>query len=644
MAGNMEANVKINVVANTQQFDSQMQSSMINAAKHGAITDNGLASVPGEKANGNLSTLNETFTTLNDVMNQVLANFKVFNDRLKGANGNGNGGGNGFGNDDVSGDNNIFKKMGGLKGAISGVVGAAGTGVAIYQGYNAYQRQMMHGNWLDAKVTGIDTTSNALSSIGGSMTMLGLSTGLAPLALIGGLLSLGGVVGKGISSYQQKENDEYRMFADNYTTFDQLQVGYDTRNKGKRNSSGWKENTSSGFELYKNYIANNKELGLEDTEYMSLLSSMSRYTSNGFIGNSAVVDSAKLARVTNGNASSIADTMGYLLRYSGNANILQTAYSNSSKMGFSDTQFDELMSGIRSSMEKGVSKGFATNITAIMETAASFSNASGSNTFWSGEQAIKRVETFRDAMSNSKNLDSVNDVAMYKAVAGLGIDLKSELGDSYTGNKILDTRAYLERGNITPAFLNKVMDNLKGYYGNDSTALVTSLEQMGFSSNEAAQFYNMWKNGGISSVGLNNAQLDAFTSATTQEIDVKNALTRETTVKGNLEEQLGKIIDTKTFKVSMNNKIGEYRENVSGDFISLASLKSDSDDKWLYNVMNKAAYSDNVDDTTYGRMLQAIANNQTGWSKEGLYSYDSGLKTILQGILDSINAGITVES
>ncbi len=651
----MEFDVTGNLRFNTQQGINDIKNVTDNLKNSGL---DGIGGVQGDKLMNNLAF---NLQGLNDVLNQVMSNFKVFNDQLKNNKAINQSTTPGS-TDDVSGENNIFKRFGGnVKSGISTTLGITGIGLGAYQGYQAYQRQMMRGNWLDAGVTGLNTASGVLSGFGSSMmgagtALMGTPLGI-PLALVGGLLSLGSQVVKGVSAKKETENEAYRMYSENFDRFDKFNIAYGKSNIYEKNSDGTikyktydEQSKAAATATLQMVKARNIATGLSDADFIDDVNKLARYGFNKTDIEQVVQRSAYAANWTNADKDSIENLVGLYQKYGNNGlNTLNSLFANKGKGGFTDVQFDELIQGITNAMEKGISKGFVVNTNNMLKSQEALKVASEGekfSAFWSGSEGQKRIETFANAMGGAKGLNSVEDVIMYRAASEV-------LGKDKNG--IQDVRQYLEQGNFDEKYLQNLNSQLTKYYGNDENSWVAALEKMGFSTTLARQYYNMrGKISGIQngSIKLNDGTIiNANETAGTKAQDLENELTRKEAFNvDNLRRLQNEIV----WKVSDVNDdlydsgvFGNVKDNPVG--ISLKELAFEATNGSSTSIQAQAYITavqleKEAKRTGNNQKLQsyydAVASVVTDVDKEGGFVFN---ETKLEEIITKAMQGVTVQ-
>lgn len=556
MGFNLQGNLKLNL--DKQGVENDLRNLQANP-------DGSLLGV--NSGSGSNVPMFESLVTLNETIQDVTRSFKALLNDMKGY-GNGSGGGSsGFGGgnpDDPSQRRNIFNFNPTTGKVITGALGVGSTALGIYQGTQAYQRSMLRGDFLGAEVNGWNSAGGALSGIGGSILSLG--TGLMatpagiPLMLLGGLISGGGLIANAIGSKKQTEKESADIYSETMPVMESLYAAYGNKSslKGKSGS----ESAAIIQGLYGNVVNKNIGTGLSDQDYVSKISNL---VNSGFTLEQAekkVTTAARLGNNTNTDADSILSVMGLAARYGDkNATDIEKIYGNRSKMGFTDTQFSELLDGIEGALQSGISKGFSADITGIMSTVASLYSASGNNVFWSGKDGLQAAQTLGQGLANGRNLNDVNDVMLYQAVNGSLSDaqLKSELGESYVaGDRMTNIRTYMSRGQMSASVLQKYIQKLKTIYGNDSASIIEELKKTGLSDDRAAQLYNM--SGKLGTVALDNLNdIDTYTTGTMAQADAQNTANRVSTTGANAEKNRAKVLDEATYKAKEQAEDNRYK-------------------------------------------------------------------------------------
>lgn len=466
--------------------------------------------------------LTDSMTKLNDVMKKVIESFKVFSEQLEQRNSGGSS----------SANNSFFNRkpigeFGNL--AISGFQTAVSQGEMWNSVFNQEERNLINGGINRKGIStarGVGSTFNAIGSIGFNPAVLAATGGWSAIAGVIGLL--GGAISNGVAEGWETDAEKSDLYESYLPSMSKFLASYGNSTLSKRNISGfnkyhtrtighrnfadplWDENgkeitARTNDQVALDYVvdlgkSDNVNTGLTTPQFLEYMSSLAKYgIKDEETARKVTNQAARTARAYNGNINTELAYMGTLERYGQNGvSSLRTVQGAIQQLKIEPNQLEEILNGIQSSIEDGVSKGYLRNSDDMTKTLAMLAQASGGSSFWTGKNGVARLQQMQSGLSEMGKMDSTESMIVYRAFDGL--DTKNILSggnsdNSFTylsGDSYLNTIAAIESGIIDEDSFNGIRNNLNAMYGTDRESIVEAYKKIyGLNTEGAIQLYNM---------------------------------------------------------------------------------------------------------------------------------------------------------
>jgi len=206
------------------------------------------------------------------------------------------------------------------------------------------------------------------------------------------------------------------------------------------------------------------------------------------------------SRFTGTDLSTIQKYAGQSYRFGGNEGAVSTAYGGLMAQNMGKGQFSEFLNSMERILEEGIAKGFVRSSEEIAGNMQMLYKLSGESSLWQGEQGANRLSQMNTAISNSTNLQSVEDVINFGVARELLTDeptsrklLEGENGKRggvYTGTYV-DAMQILEQG-ISPELLKGQFEAVSKLEGNNRAGIIERFKSMfGLNYTGAAQVWEM---------------------------------------------------------------------------------------------------------------------------------------------------------
>jgi hypothetical protein len=253
----------------------------------------------------------------------------------------------------------------------------------------------------------------------------GLGTGLG--ALIGSFIApgvgtiagagIGGMLGKFVGGLSGDFSERDLAFSQNYKNALPGMESFYQRFGTNINIRTGEENGRIALDWYNR--ASDMSYGTGKTTEELMQAAQNRAAYGNFSGEEALSGAREdimWERYTGANLSNIQRTSGLALRYGGDTEAIQKAFSGLQASGMGKGQFDEFLTSMQRIMEDGIEKGFVRGADEIAGNMSMLSKLSGGNALWTGEQGAKRLGEMNTAMYNATNLRTIEDTISFSAV------------------------------------------------------------------------------------------------------------------------------------------------------------------------------------------------------------------------------------
>ena len=316
---------------------------------------------------------------------------------------------------------------------------------------------------------------------------------------VGGTIA-GVVLGAGNAASKQYENA--------LSEIDNLLTNFGV-NTNLRNGN---VNASEGINL--RGIASQKSIGtgFDIPTFAEYMGSFSRY---GITDANKAGDLARAAagwsRYAGVDMGAATGFMGTVERLGGNSReAMLNAYNASVASGLDRTQFSEFLAGVQRAMEDGISKGFIRSTDDIANNLANLAELSGGSRLWQGEQGARRYTQMAQGLAGMTGLNSTASLVTYRTVSNLlgNDDINAEKhlgkGNYVKGGSVYNELALMEKGDISPEFIETLRKNVDAVYGNDTDSKIAQYKEMfGLSNQGAVNLYNLIHD----STGMTSSQI-----------------------------------------------------------------------------------------------------------------------------------------
>lgn len=445
------------------------------------------------------------------------------------------------------------------------------------------------------------------------------------LGKLGGAIAIAGIALKTADVVTQKYESSLSGIDGLLQTY-----GLDSMYKGGANN-----NARYGLNLRNTLTELNTGTGLSNEEFIAYANSLGKYGINDVkLGGQMTKDAAFWQRYTGADMSSTLNFMGTVQRLGGNGiEATEKVYEKALESGLSKNQFPEFLSGVQRAIEQGVAQGFIRSSEDVAENLSLLARLSGGDPSWMGERGANRYSQMSSAMANNTSLSTTSSLIMYRTADSLldGNEEK-ELGKNKylkeSSADWLNTLAYMEKGDLSGAFLKKLKENVEtSYKGDVASQVLTYKEQFGLNYQGAIEVYNMLQNLGNNATNEEiKTQIDRITgnkefqSDSTRLQDSLNSI--ETAVvnlgKGSFDV---KIAGLEGISNTVENIYGEMlKGGFSGSAKEIGKnlfpeLIKDGDPQARANLESLGKIADNgsIDDVMVFKSFEEWFNNLPQW-------------------------------
>ena len=342
---------------------------------------------------------------------------------------------------------------------------------------------------------------------------------------------------------------------------------------------------------------------------------------------------ARWAYATGGSADQYAELAGIMSRYGGSKNVsedfnyLVTAGKAS---GLNDTQIPEFLAGIQKVMEDGISKGFERSATDVADTLLMFSKLSGGNAFWQGEQGARLLNQANSGISRATSLSKTEDLIVYSAFNNAYTDEQKEqrLRDkgTYVDNGgYVNTMQLIEQG-INSENFSSIMESLNSAYGDNTEAKIEALRNMtGLNYTGAARLFNL-------DLNETNKDLDTKINDILSSPDNQNKETRYQDAMNKIKEAVVNIgAGAAEIKIALTEKIAKsvdrIADKVAGDYEEKVEEQQITELVETMTPEQQAYLGKNIDKLIFGGMTEEeqkqYLENLSHWNGWGMFEEDN---------------------
>lgn len=489
----MEFNINGNLNLDTSQAENKLQSLVGDMSDIPSILGDGKNNSQNSQLQNsnvkqveNSNKLGESFSGLNDQLKDVIEAFQNLAQTVQN---------NNYVNATSVQDRERKDASSPQKQNVKGVNGILGAEQRVTNTIN----QLSSGDIAGASISTLNNVSKDTMNLGDTINGLGAGGLSNILKGVGGAgLILGGAAA-GANALSKNYERELPAIDELLSTF------------GGNISQG--NNSDKGISLWNRIIEKNKGTGINNETFLELTNSLGNYGINNIDrASDLALSSAKWASFTNGDARTFSNFAGMIERYGGDGNkAIDNAFQFSQASGLSRTQFSEFLDGLQKVVENGISNGFIKSTDEVADSLGMLARLSDNNPMWQGQQGVNRYMQMMNTASNNTSLDNVSSVLMAKAAndvinntkGGLGALITDNNGkpmlDGYlhdangnATNSILNSLAYMEKGNMDPTFMKAYKNQLNNAYGNDIDSQVAAIKQSyGLNWEGSIQLYNM---------------------------------------------------------------------------------------------------------------------------------------------------------
>lgn len=489
----MEFNITGNVNLDTTQAENKLQSLVGDMSDIPSILGDGknqpqnnLIQNANIKQVENSNKVGDSLNNLNDQLKDVIESFQSLSQTVQN---------NNLVNTTSIQDKERKDASSPQKNAVKGVNGVVGAEQRITSTIN----QLSNGDIAGAAISTVNNTGKDMMNLGD--TVNGMGAGGLSKVLTG--LGVGGLVIGGAAAGLNALSKNYER---ELPTIDELLSTF-----GGDIQSG--NNSRKGMNLWNQVVEKNRGTGIDNETFLQLTNSLGNYGINNIDrASDLAASSAKWASYTNGDARTFSNFAGMIERYGGDGNkALNSAFQYSQASGLSRTQFSEFLDGLQKVVENGISNGFIKSTDEVADSLGMLARLSDNNPMWQGQQGVNRYMQMMNTASNNTSLDSASSVLMAKAANDVIKNTKGGLGALITDNNgkpmldgflhdangnatnsVLNSLAYMEKGNMDPTFMRAYKQQLQNAYGNDVDSQVAALKQSyGLNWEGSIQLYNM---------------------------------------------------------------------------------------------------------------------------------------------------------
>ena len=411
-------------------------------------------------------------------------------------------------------------------------------------GFN-YRTAMANGNYIGAGINALDSGAGIAQGLGGGLLGAGLMLGATPvgwgLMAAGGLLEVGGAVGKYVAGDKQADKSEAEAYERTLATSNGL-------NKLFTSGGTWSSNAARTENILDNGRIYAEGTGMGTLDFVNLATQYSRY------GASSADDAMAQARIianyansTGADLNTIQNFMGTARRYGDNSDVLGYASQARQAAGMTKAQTQEFLLALQSVIEDGISNGYVKSTEDVSKTFTMFARLSDNNPLWQGQQGANRLRQMNNSIANATGMQSVSDVIVATAandiLSGKTIaERNALLGGSATGTYI-DNMLLMEQGN-NPAMFGQIAKNVSAMEGNNVAGQIERYKSIfGLNYKGAVDVYNMAQK--IGTDGYTEADFQKGIESMQKDVNYQSEETRKQNAINSLDENVRHIAQSK---------------------------------------------------------------------------------------------------
>jgi hypothetical protein len=383
----------------------------------------------------------------------------------------------------------------------------------------------------------------------GIRQLIGGGTGTLAGALIGTLVSpgagtiagagIGGKLGDFLGGLSGDFAERDLAFSQNYKNALPAMESFYQRFGTNINGKAGEENGRVALSWYNR--ASEMSYGTGKTTEELMQAAQNRAAYGNFSGEESLSGARKdimWERYTGANLSNIQRMSGLALRYGGDTDAIQQAFSGLQASGMGKGQFDEFLNSMQRIMEDGIEKGFVRGADEIASNMSMLSKLSGNDALWTGEQGANRLMRMNEAVSGATELQGVEDLLSFSVARDLIGGNKENFkrlmgGDGTYTDTYVDVMQLLERG-VSEELLGgqfEAVRNLEGE-GNKAGQIERFRQMYNLNYTGAAKIYEMSLNYDPAKAEEYEKQIKDFQidpNYQSESVMLQNAITKLTT-------------------------------------------------------------------------------------------------------------------
>lgn len=338
----------------------------------------------------------------------------------------------------------------------------------------AYRSAMANGDYANAGANALEGYSGVAQGLGGSLLGAGMMLGATPvgwgLMAAGGLLEIGGSIGKYIAGDEKADNQEAMAYERTLATSNAL-------NKRFTNGGTWQGNAEKTESIMDNGRRYAQDTGMSTLELVELGTQFSRFGATS--ADNAMQQARQIAlsaQATGTDASVITNFLGTARRYGDNSDVLGYASQARQAAGLTKAQNQEFLNSLQSVIEDGIANGYVKSTEDVSKTFTMFARLSNNNPLWQGEQAAARLRQMNSGITGATALQSTSDMIVASAannlLEGKNISQRNALiGNNRATGTYIDTMLLMEQG-TNPKMFGQIARNVQDMEGNNIAAQI----------------------------------------------------------------------------------------------------------------------------------------------------------------------------
>ena len=242
----------------------------------------------------------------------------------------------------------------------------------------------------------------AASTIGGGMMMAGGMSGILPLAIAGGILSLGGSVYNAIRQGNTSKEASDAAYAELWQQ----------RSADAMNLAALSGDPKFIREAFKEAADAAARFGYSAEEGMDAMRQAVQQGRTPDEANKIMQEAFNFERSTGADRGTLMGISTMSARY-GAGDALQAGWAGLGASGMSTGQYAEFLRGMQRSIEDGISKGFVRSSEDVAQTLAMLAQMGGPT--WQGEHGARRLSEMNAGLESATGLQSTADILVYRA-------------------------------------------------------------------------------------------------------------------------------------------------------------------------------------------------------------------------------------